>query len=261
MAVAGWAAEVDRFPDPRNHRHLATIDFTPMDFVTDNDRRRADAILLRRTDRLPFAAPPSWGSVESQLRHIIDTDAVHFDVIADEQRPHLVHASQLTESLRLYDSSYHAELDWWTSSFEFSDGIPHSALVSAAESDRVDVGRAFPVTHHRARRAQVDVDDAKVVVLSTSTTGHDAVLRCGEVLSAVLLEATAAGMATCPLTHVTEVPVSREIVARLIDQDTPQVLIRIGLAPSIEDIPPPTPRRPLGDVLHIAPAAGRTANR
>ena len=134
------------FPTPTISLHLASIDFSPMEFVTEGHRRRADAILLRRTDRLPFAEPPDWERVESQLRSAVTTDAVRLDVIADELRPELAEASQLTESLRLYDSSYHAELSWWTGHYETRDGIPQSSLVSAAEGERVDVGRNFPVT-------------------------------------------------------------------------------------------------------------------
>ena len=62
------------------------------------------------------------------LRDAVDAGTVHLDVIADELRPELARASRLTESLRLYDSSYHTELDWWTSHFENSDGIPSSSL-------------------------------------------------------------------------------------------------------------------------------------
>ena len=167
MAAAGFAAKVDRFPNPDNPLHVASIDFTAMEYVTDGHRQRANAILLRRTDRLPFAAPPDWDAFEAELRDTVDSDAVRLDVIPDDLRPQLAEASQLTESLRLYDSSYHAELDWWTAAFEVSEGIPHSSLVSAAESDRVDVGRTFPVTHHRERRPEVDEDHAKVLVLST----------------------------------------------------------------------------------------------
>ena len=252
MAAAGWTANVDRFPNPINLDHLASVDFSPMEFVTDGDRRRADAILARRTDRLPFAAPPDWESFEPMLRRMVDADAVRLDAVADELRPQLAQASQLTEALRLYDLSYHAELQWWTAPFVVADGIPHSSLVSAAESDRVDVGRTFPVTHHPERRAEVNEDHSKILVLSTYDDTHDSVLRCGEMLSVVLLDATMAGLATCTLTHITEVPASRGIVAALITQDTiPQVLIRVGLAPAIDDVPPPTPRRPLSDVLEI----------
>jgi hypothetical protein len=255
MAAAGYTANVDRFPNPSNHLHVASIDFTPMKYVTDGHRQRANAILLRRTDRLPFATPPDWHSFEPTLQDTVDTSTVRIDVVPDDLRPELAEASQLTESLRLYDSSYHAELEWWTAAFEVSEGIPHSALISAAESDRVDVGRTFPVTHHRERRPEVDEDRAKVLVLSTYDDTPHSVLRCGELLSSVLLDATMVGLATCTLTHITEIPASREIVAGLIGQRvediTPQVLIRVGLAPSIEDVPPATPRRPIGEVLEI----------
>lgn len=255
MAAAGYVANIDRFPNPNNPLHVASIDFTPMKYVTDGHRQRADAILRRRTDRLPFAAPPDWDSIEARLRDTVDAEFVRFDVIPDHLRSQLVEASQLTESLRLYDSSYHAELEWWTASFEVFEGIPHSSLISAAESDRVDVGRTFPVTHHRERRPEVDQDHAKVAVLSTYDDTRQSVLRCGEMLSGVLLDATMAGLATCTLTHITELAASREIVASLIDhgsqQITPQVLIRVGRAPSIEDVPPPTPRRPVDDVFEV----------
>jgi len=254
MAAAGWVANVERFPNPNNLLHVASIDFSPMEYVTEDHRRRANAILLRRTDRLPFATPPDWESFEPELRRIVDADAVRLDVIADDLRPQLAQASQLTEALRLYDSSYHAELQWWTAAFEVTDGIPHSSLISAAESDRVDVGRTFPVTHHGERRTELDEDHSKILVLSTYGDIHDSVLRCGEMLSAVLLDATMAGLATCTLTHITEIPASRAIVSSLIGQDTiPQVLIRVGLAPAIDDLPPPTPRRPLRDVFEIRP--------
>ncbi len=80
------------------------------------------------------------------------------------------------------------------------------------------MGRTFPVTHHRERRPEVDEDRAKVLVLSTYDDTRESVLRCGELLSAVLLDATMVGLATCTLTHITEVSASREIVAGLIDQ-------------------------------------------
>ncbi len=252
MAAAGWTANVDRFPNPNNHLHLASIDFSPMELVTDGHRRRADAVLTRRTDRLPFAGLPNWPSVESQLRGAVTSDAVRLDVIADELRPELAQASQLTESLRLYDSYYHAELDWWTGHFETREGIPRSSLVSASESDRVDVGRNFPVAAAGDRRIGVGHDHSTILVLSTYDNERLSVLQCGEMLSAVLLEATMAGLATCTLTHITELEASRHIVATLIEQTTtPQVLVRVGLVSELEGLPPPTPRRPMSEVFEV----------
>jgi nitroreductase len=251
MAAAGWTANVERFPNPNDHKHVASIDFTKMTFVTDGHRRRADAILSRRTDRLPFRPPADWQSFEPLLRATVDEDAALLDVLGAEARPKLAEAAQLTESLRLYDSTYHAELSWWTAPFETTDGIPESSLVSAAESDRVDVGRTFPVTSHQDRRLEVGEDRSTILVLSAHDDTRRNILGCGETLSAVLLEATMVGMATCTLTHMTELAASRDIISALTGRPYPQVLIRIGMAPVLEQTPPPTPRRPLMDVLRF----------
>ena len=63
MAAAGWTANVDRFPNPSNTLHLASIDFSPMKFVTEGHRRRADAILLRRASFRDL--PPEPGSARN----------------------------------------------------------------------------------------------------------------------------------------------------------------------------------------------------
>jgi hypothetical protein len=71
MAAAGWEGLIDRFPTPNNHDHLATLEFRPMDFVTDAHRARGESIRHRQTDRLPFAAPPQWHSFEPVLRETV----------------------------------------------------------------------------------------------------------------------------------------------------------------------------------------------
>jgi nitroreductase len=256
MTAAGWMAHVDRFPNPDNPEHLAAVEFTSISCVTDDQRRRADAILKRRTDRLPlmapFCAPTNWESFEPALRSIVGADPVRLHVLPDEMRPRLAEAARLTESLRLYDSLYHSELCWWTAPFEMSEGIPYSSLVSAVEADRVGVNRAFPFTHNRERRPEVGPDYSKILMLSTENDSPSSALSCGEALSAILLECTTAGLATCPVTHLTELSVSRELLAALTGHiDLPQVLIRVGIAPALDKPPPATPRRPLADVLQM----------
>ena len=249
-AAAGLQARVQRYPDPEDHHHLATITFAALTDITAGHRRRADAILRRRTDRLPMEAPSDWASFELLLGESADP-AVTLDVIAPADRPAVADASQLTDALRLYDSAYHHEIDWWTSPFEVNDGIPHSALVSAAEADRVDVGRSFPVTQNRERRPHVAEDTAQLVVISATDDTRAGILRCGEALSALLLDATVAGLASCTLSHLTEVPVSRDIVGALVNRPFPQVVVRLGRVPELDDVPPPTPRRPLSEVLAL----------
>jgi hypothetical protein len=252
MAAAGWRTHVDRFPDPKDPKHLASLVFTPKDQITESDRRRADAILIRRSDRLPFSAPTDWDSFEPLLRNVIDDDAVRLDALPDELRPQLAEASQLSASLRLYDSAYHAEVGWWTGPFRSSDGIPYSSLVSAAECGRVDVGRLFPVARHGERRLEIPQDHAKLLLLSTDNDQPADALACGEALSAALLECTMAGFATCTLTHITEVRTTRELVTALMGYDSvPQVLIRVGATPALETLPPVSPRRPVDDVFRV----------
>jgi hypothetical protein len=252
MAAGGWTANIERFPSPDDLDHLASIDFTPMNSVTDEERRRARAIVLRRTDRLPFSPPPEWASFEAWLHHAVHSDAVRLDVISDDARPELKEASRLTESLRLYDSYYHTELDWWTAPYEAAEGIPYSSLVSADEGGRVDVGRTFPAPRQQERRQDIPNDYSKIVVLSTYGDSREDALRSGEALSGVLLECTMGGLATCTLTHITELKASRHLIALLIGQETtPQVLIRVGVAPSNASPLPATPRRPLDEVLIV----------
>jgi hypothetical protein len=254
-AAAGWTASVERFPDPNNPDHLATFAFRPTSLVTGDQRRRADAIVRRRTDRLSFAAPRKWEYLNPLLRNAIDATSVNLDVIADELRPELAEASRLTESLRMYDSSYYSELYWWTGHFETSDGIPQSSLLSADESNRVDVGRSFPVSAHNERADGIGQDQSTVLVLSTDADTTDDAVRCGEALSAVLLECTLGGMATCTLSHLTELQASRNLIAHLTGRAAmPQLLIRVGEAQVLGELPPMTPRRPLRDVLTFQPA-------
>src|SRR6185312_10279708 len=168
-------------------------------------------------------------------------------------------ASRLTEEIRQNDPTYDAELSWWTSSFVRDEGIPHSALVSATEAARIDVAREFPTPAISEKANDEGVDRAKIVVLSTHH--EDArldVLRCGEALSSLLLKCTSAGLATCTLTHMTELAPSREIIRGLTGQrGTPQLLIRIGQTSVTDEEFVPTPRKPLADVFEVRPSATR----
>lgn len=247
-AAAGWHAEVERFPNPNNLDHLSTIEFHRAESVGDADRSRADAILHRRTDRLPFAAPSNWPAFEKVLLATIDPDNATLDVLGEGARTQLADASRLTEALRRDDDSYHAELRWWTGLFETADGVPYSAL--PADDDGVSIARDFPAGTLSGDRPKSD--HSVIVALSTYEDSHIYALGCGEALSAILLEATMVGLSTCTLTHLTELDASRDILRSLIGgSGEPQLLIRIGRVPILGEQPPITPRRPLADVLQV----------
>jgi nitroreductase len=249
MASAGWDAAVQRFPDPLDPLHVATLDFrrAPGE-PTQITEARAQAIGRRHTDRRAFGPPPNWASFEVLLRQNVIPYHVMFDIVLDHARASLAEVSRLTEAVRANDPSYAAELSWWTGAFESGGGVPHTVLTSSA--GQADITRTFPGTDQEPHGT--GVDRSKIVVLSTHH--EDArldVLQCGEALSALLLECTVAGLATCTLTHMTELAPSREKVRTLVGQrGMPQLLIRIG-RPVDEAAPQVSPRRALTDVLEF----------
>lgn len=251
MAASGWSTNVDQFPNPNNRNHLASINFAPTEHVAQARRDLADAILRRHTSRLPFGPPKHWPTLEPVLRNAVEDDFVTLDVLGAGARPRLAEAARLTEALRRYDDGYHHELNWWTSPSRKFEGIPDSALVSESDDRRVDVNRRFPVSRDE-RGSAGSYDEAKILVLSTLGDTRADALRCGEALSTTLLECTLAGLSTCPVTHITELEATREMIRDLTRRIAlPQVLIRVGVEPEGELTPRPTPRRPLGDVLRI----------
>jgi hypothetical protein len=251
-SAAGWHAMVARFPNPNDLDHLATVTFRSAQLVTDSERARAEAIRTRRTDRLPFGPPSAWAAVEPVVRSTIDPAKAALHVLSDTVRPQLAEASRLTEALRRYDTSYHAELIWWTGESVTADGMPYSALASASELKRVDVARSFPDPQHLDRRPEVSRDRSVILVLATYDDTRQDAFGCGEVLSDILLEATMAGLATCTLSHVTELDASRSVIRQLIGgAGEPQLLIRVGEAPAPVGPQPSTPRRPLAEVFQF----------
>lgn len=252
MAAADWDAHTARFPNADEPDHLARLDFSGIPMPSDAQGRRAETIARRRTDRLPFAVPRNWAALESQLGNVIGAHGVTLDVVPDDARQQLAEASQLTEALRRHDPTYQSELRWWTSPFELDQGVPPSSRVAASEAGRVDVARSFPTAGYGGRRPQIEQDHSKILVLSTRDDDRVEVLRCGEALSAVLLECTIAGLATCTLTHMTEVSPSRDLIRQITGRDgLPQLLIRVGRTPGNEHQAAVTPRRPIGEVLEF----------
>ena len=253
MAAAGWKTDVAPFPNPGDRDHLASFDVTPADEVSTVERDRADAILKRRTDRRPFHKPSHWDSFEPKLCNTIDRSKVTLDVLVDEARPALAQASRATESVRRHDEYYLDELHWWTDPLRLYQGVRPSALVSEEESERVGFNREFPhVTRLGHRRCDVQPDEAKVLVLSTPGDTRADALNCGAALSTVLLECTMVGLATCTVTHITELADGRAVIQELTGgRAFPQLLIRVGTAPALEETPTPTPRRPSSETMQI----------
>ncbi|RMI27850.1 Acg family FMN-binding oxidoreductase [Nocardia stercoris] len=257
LAVLGWRTSVRRLPAPARPGHLADLEWEPTGMVTEAEYARAAAISRRYTDRLPYEAPVSWDEFVPSLRAGFAPDDAVLDIVPSKCGPALRRISGLATGLQRYDSRYHAELYWWTGHVVQAAGIPRTALVSAAEREQVAVGRHMPAGGTAVRRAET-VDRARILAVSSESDRPQDVLRAGEVLSAVLLDCTAAGYATCTLTHMTEFAPSRaELRTLLGGRVLPQALIRVGTRPVGAQTPPPRPRLPRSEILEAVPSAVR----
>ncbi|MFI1235891.1 Acg family FMN-binding oxidoreductase [Nocardia salmonicida] len=250
FAAEGWRTDTLRFPDPTRPDLLATLEFLRWPDPPIGVFRRADAISRRFSDRLPMTEPIGWGSVRLALEDLISSYEVTLDVLDEDARARLSLASEQSAALRRYDMEYQAELHWWAGHPGTPEGVPPSALISESELARVGVARKYPTPGPSARRGEMH-DHARLAVLTATGETPATWLRTGEALSAVLLECTASGMATCALTHITETTSGRRLLSSLIGHPgIPQVVVRIGTAPD-EQRPESTPRRPLADVLTV----------
>ena len=104
--------------------------------------------------------------------------------------------------------------------------------------------RAFPYGALPPEPESWEADVGELLVLATSSNDRVSQLRAGEALSAVLLAATDMHLATCPLSQPLEIGTTRALLRdRVLDgAASPQMVLRIGWAPTATEPLPPTPR-------------------
>lgn len=248
-----WSTEVLTLPEGGNSERLATVRFARDARPASHDFDLVSAIRRRSSDRRPFH-PVGDPVVERIVSATAAASPARVTTLTAPARAVLAEATEQSAAQRHYDSAYHEELRWWTGHSAEYTGIPADALATAEQRARVDVGRPFPAgTRGAAGAHPAETDRSTIVLISTDGDDTESWIAAGEALSALLLEATVHRLATCPLTHVTEVAHSRATVAGLLPGGgCPQALVRIGAA-SDEGRPKPTPRLPTDAVLSVAP--------
>jgi hypothetical protein len=101
-------------------------------------------------------------------------------------------------------------------------------------------------------QAATGESDASIfLVVGTVHDDAGSRLRAGEAASAILLEATAIGLATCLISLPLEVPATRQSLRSAVFDDAayPDLIVRVGWAHVNHQLPPPTPRLPLDAVF------------
>jgi hypothetical protein len=248
LTAVRWTAAIERLPEGPHSPHLATIRFRHDARPQSHDFDLAAAMRHRYSDRRAFDPLKTWGP--GTLSEVVRGRGARLTVLPADARRTLAEATELTAAARRYDAMYHTELHWWAGHSIPAGGIPPTALATAEERARVGIGRNFPSGNDTHGADSTQIDRSTVVVLSTGTDTRMDWLRCGEALSAVLLDATVNKVATCPLTHVTEVSQSRTMIGNLLPEPAyAQALVRLGTVGV--RAPRQTPRREVNTVLSV----------
>ncbi len=254
LASLGRGARVRRMPNPAHPGHLATVEHFPQNATdTAADATLAAAIARRRTDRRPFSSWPVPGELVGELLELARVRGVGLEAITEPAvRWKLFHAITTAAEQQANDPAYAAELAAWSGRGAGSDdGVPAANTPAPQEIPGQMPMRAFANPGLAQPPSTGEPENAALLLLTTPTDSALDWLRAGEATSAILLTATEHGLANSPLTQPLEVDDTRRFVrSRVTTADTyPQILLRIGWAAAGAAELPPTPRRPLDDVV------------
>ncbi|MFI2641773.1 Acg family FMN-binding oxidoreductase [Streptomyces sp. NPDC018610] len=258
-AHAGLIARVRPLPDPADPLLLAEVRFGhDPDGAAPGaaDLRRLYPYLARRhTSRYPFEEEEPPAPVRAALRAAAAREGAellfpgpwHIDAVLE-----LVHDAESRDAL---DPSAAEDLTRWTRRGPWAasavDGVPEYAFGPTRRDGKAPL-RDFAGRHRAPGRDSSSFEEhPRLAVLSTPGDRPADWLVAGQALERVLLEATAAGLATSLTSHPLESPDLR-LLARdpVSGHGHVQMVLRLGYGPP----GPATPRRPVTDVLEVAEA-------
>jgi hypothetical protein len=254
LAAAGRSADVRHGNDGDPEHPLARVRLLPGGRPDARTARWFAAIPARRTDRRRFSAREVVPDVVEQLADAARTAGGTLHLLTGESRRAVLDAAREADRTQLARADYAGELQHWTHRLAGArDGIPASSRPGTPAAAYGDVAmRWMPSGTLDHPRTRLDQHDASLVLLVAAQSDDTvSLVRAGESLSAVLLEAAALGLAVTPFAQPFEVPETRERVRRLAlgAHRVPAIALRVGWPSPDAAAIPPTPRRPLHAVL------------
>ncbi|TDU83792.1 nitroreductase family protein [Kribbella voronezhensis] len=226
---------------------VAEVELTAGGAELEQLRQLAPSVRLRRTNRRPY----SRERIPVGARKLLDLSArlegSQLQWLDDETRVNWVHLATADANQEDDRSPTRTgERRLWVGGQRSVDGIPTGSLGPRPDRPGAPV-RDMAATPADANRVAAAFETSpQLAILATRRDGPAEWLRAGQAMERVLLEATAAGLATSLLNQAIEHDTLRWLLHDPLGAWTrPQAVIRFGYGPAV----PATPRRPIADVL------------
>ena len=251
FAAQGWRTDIERVPDERRPDLLARIRVTGRAAADPTAENLAGAISRRRTDRRAFSERRVPQETLTRLRELVESEGAHLHAVPDELVPELAVAVDEAADVEYFDPAYRTELTRWTHRPAWTgDGVPPTTAVQPALR-RVPARNLLP-DGSPGLLAGAGGDEGAVYVILFGAGDHPVdLLRGGEAMSALLLQATTESVSTAPISEAVEVAWPRQLLRRLLsDRGEPYLIVRLGYADS-DEVLPVSPRREARETIQI----------
>ena len=249
--VAGRQPVVRLIPTVTERLLLATVRMAGPCQPQSEDIELYAAIPMRRTNRSPFSGRPVPPGILAELVEAARREGAELHFPDHQESVRLLRLAQDAERQLLANRSYRAEMSRWVGGVRDREGIPDAALAPHDPSGTAPVrdfaaGRPGPVHYAWFE------ERPQLAVLATPSCSRSDWLRAGQALQRVLLTVTLRGIAASPLTQPLETPDAWLVRDPKSSFEYPQMILRLGYG-----LPaPPTPRRPVSEVLDTIRAHG-----
>ncbi|MGW2403103.1 Acg family FMN-binding oxidoreductase [Streptomyces sp. NPDC001739] len=254
-AHAGHRTWTTLLPDPDSPALLATVRLDdPHGYADEALPDLHPAIRERHTSRYPFTERQLPESVRTTLAEAAAREGAQLSFLTAAHRETVLDLIKHAEGYNRMDDARDAEQHGWTRGTgtgpSADDGVPAYAFGPRKRAGDTPV-RDFAGRHAVPDRGYADFEKSpQLASLSTTGDGPADWLRAGQALERVLLVATSEGVAGSFATQPVEWPDLRWILRDPVTgSGYVHMLLRLGYGPQ----GPRTPRRPVDQVLTIAP--------
>lgn len=240
------AAVVRTLPDPADTDLVAVIRLDGKQKATQAERRLAEAVFRRHTNRRPFLDEEVPPGVRTALKSAALAEGGQIEYLDTSGRYTTVASLvRQAETLQEDDLAFQTETAFWTHRPpESPDGVPMTAAGPPPDHHGVVTLR---VSHENAALPAREYEQQPLLAaVLTRDRGPHAEVRAGMAMQRVLLTATAEGLVASFLSQPFETPRTRESLDHLFaGLGQPHTLLRVGYGYPTRL----TSRRAVADVL------------